>query len=177
MLKNIRSSKAVIGVIMALGLLAFIFSQVYTGKPSSGRIKTDKNTVDKSLLFKKEGELVIIRNDTDTISQIDIEYANNPYKIERGLMYRKEMQINQGMLFIMPIEKMQSFWMKNTFLPLDIIFIDGNGIIGSVQKNTEPFSMASLPSELPAKYVLEVNAGFWDKFGLEKGDKIVFKSI
>ena len=77
----------------------------------------------------------------------------------------------------MPIEKMQSFWMKNTFLPLDIIFIDGNGIIGSVQKNTEPFSMASLPSELPAKYVLEVKAGFWDKFGLEKGDKIVFKSI
>lgn len=84
------------------------------------------------------------------------------------------MASNHGMLFIFPDMDYRSFYMKNTKIPLDIIYVSKDKTIVSIQKNAKPMDETSLPSEGPAKYVLEVNAGLSDKWGLEQGDKIDF---
>ncbi len=122
--------------------------------------------------FTKEGELVF----TDTTglqkAKIDIEIADDEYQRELGLMNRKSMQENQGMLFIFPFERFQSFWMRNTFISLDMIFVDANKTIVTIHKNTQVLSDQSYPSSKPAKYVVEVVAGFTDKHNIQVGDKL-----
>tara|TARA_R110002051_G_scaffold170841_1_gene241417 strand:- start:4367 stop:4861 length:495 start_codon:yes stop_codon:yes gene_type:complete len=125
--------------------------------------------------FKKEGELFIYKSKSDTLlTKFDVEIAETPYETETGLMYRKAMLANRAMLFIFPDVKMHSFYMKNTEIPLDIIFIDEDLKIASFQKNAEPFNENGLSSQVPIKYVLEVNAGLAEKFLLEVKDSIVF---
>ncbi|MGB0165912.1 MAG: DUF192 domain-containing protein [Luteibaculum sp.] len=124
--------------------------------------------------FKKDGSLAILDLSGDTVVSLEAEFADTDYEIQRGMMFRKEMGDLQGMLFFMPDEKIQSFWMKNCYLSLDMIFADSKGVIGSAQTYTEPYSLSSLPSEKPAKYVLEVKAGFWDKHNIQPGYKIVY---
>ena len=92
----------------------------------------------------------------------------------QGLMYRQNLPENAGMLFIFTNEEPRSFWMKNTYISLDIIYINSKKEIVSIQKYTQPRSTYSIPSEKPAMYVLEVNAGFTDKYGIHPGDKIDF---
>ncbi|MFD2101372.1 DUF192 domain-containing protein [Flagellimonas iocasae] len=136
---------------------------------SKREIKTEMVT------FKKEGDLSILKVGTDSIiSNFDIEIADTEYETQTGLMYRSSMEENQAMLFIFPTEAMHSFYMKNTEFPLDIIYIDGNQKIASFQKNAQPYDESSLPSNVPVKYVLEVNAGLSDQIGLQVGDSISF---
>jgi len=90
------------------------------------------------------------------------EIADTPAEQEQGLMFRKSLPQNQGMLFIFEDEQPRAFWMKNTLIPLDMIFIDANWRIVKLIKNAEPCKEDPCPtydSERPAKYVLEVNAG------------------
>lgn len=126
--------------------------------------------------FKKEGQLEFIAfKDKDTIRKIDIEIADNDDKRMQGLMYRRSMDDEKGMLFIFQREEPQSFWMKNTVIPLDIMFVNKNKEIIKIHKSTTPFSEKSLPSEKPATYVVEVNGGFSDKYGIREGDLINFQ--
>lgn len=128
--------------------------------------------------FKKEGSLSIKKADSDSIVKtLDIEIADNEYETQTGLMYRTSMENNQGMLFIFPDSQPRSFYMKNTKIPLDIIYIDEDKAIVSFQKNAQPLNEASLPSNAPAKYVLEINAGLTDVWGLKVGDKIEFEVL
>lgn len=130
------------------------------------------------VVFKKEGELTIIKQKVDTlITSLDIEIAESEYETQTGLMYRERMAINQGMLFIFPDERMHSFYMKNTEFPLDIIFIKADSTIASFQENAQPYNETGLSSQVPIKYVLEVNAGLSQKWLLEVGDKIDFKKL
>jgi uncharacterized membrane protein (UPF0127 family) len=128
--------------------------------------------------FKKEAILSIKKADSDSIIKtLDIEIADDDYKIQTGLMYRTQMEANQGMLFVFPDEDFRSFYMKNTKIPLDIIYIGANKTIVSVQKNAKPFDETSLPSEAPAKFVLEINGGLFDQWQLEVGDSIDFEIL
>ncbi|WP_296317219.1 DUF192 domain-containing protein [Winogradskyella sp. UBA3174] len=140
--------------------------------------KEDKplKSEDKIVLsFKKEGVLTINKAVTDSIVKtLDIEIADNEYETQTGLMYRTKLEANRGMLFIFPDVQMRSFYMKNTKIPLDIIYIDKNKTIISFQKNAQPFDETALPSDAPAKYVLEINGGFSDEWQLEIGDHIDF---
>lgn len=86
-----------------------------------------------------------------------------------GLMYRKEIPEEWGMLFLFADEKPRAFWMKNTYVPLDIIFLDSTWRVVSVQADAKPLSPVSLPSSAPAKYVLEVRAGKAKLWGIAKG--------
>ena len=79
---------------------------------------------------------------------------------------------NHGMLFIFPAERYQSFWMLNTLFSLDMLFINSKKEIVTIHKNTTPLSQQSYPSSKPAIYVLEVVAGYTDKFNIKEGDKI-----
>lgn len=125
--------------------------------------------------FTKEGELTLFRAETDSVlSKLNIEIADNEYETETGLMYRQDMAENQGMLFVFPDQAMHSFYMKNTEFPLDIIFIKSDMSVASFQENAQALSEASLPSKVPVQYVLEVNAGLVEKWGLKVGDKIEY---
>ncbi len=125
--------------------------------------------------FTKEGELTFQDPEGKFISQIEIEIANDMVERAVGLMYREKMKLNQGMLFVFPEETWQSFWMKNTVLSLDIIFVNKKMEIVTIHKNTTPFSEQSYPSTGKAIYVVEVNAGYTDQFGIVEGDKISWR--
>jgi uncharacterized membrane protein (UPF0127 family) len=125
--------------------------------------------------FTKEGELTFLsKTGKKKILHIDIEIAGNDYEREKGLMYRHSLPDNAGMLFIFEQSGPVSFWMRNTYIPLDIIFADENRQIVTIQKNTKPLSYAQIPSKRNSKYVVEVNAGFCDKYGIVIGDFITF---
>jgi uncharacterized membrane protein (UPF0127 family) len=147
-------------------VLVGMMLQSYGCKDNSGN-----KVLTKEVTFTKEGELSLKKAETDSvIARLNIEFARSEYETQTGLMYRKSMQDDQGMLFIFEDEIRRSFYMKNTEFALDIIYLDGKRKVVSIQKNAVPFDKSSLPSEAPAKYVLEVNAGLSDKWGLEAGD-------
>jgi len=92
-------------------------------------------------------------------------------------MYRNELPAFGGMLFIFPQESPLSFWMKNTSLPLDIIYINADFTIVHIAENTTPYSTAQIPSKQPAKYVLEVNGGFCQHHGIVAEDRVEFSRV
>jgi uncharacterized membrane protein (UPF0127 family) len=104
--------------------------------------------------------------------QFKVEIAADQASQEKGLMFRKKLAPDAGMLFDFHTTVMTSFWMKNTVLPLDIIFVRSDGTISSIAANAVPFSEASIPSSEPVRAVLEINAGRARALGIEPGDKV-----
>jgi uncharacterized membrane protein (UPF0127 family) len=140
--------------------------------------KDNKKTIEPVVItFKKEGELTIKKPNDSIVKTIDIEIAETDYETQTGMMYRDSMEDHQGMLFVFPNAVLHSFYMKNTRIALDIIYIGPDKKIVSIQKNAQPFDEKSLPSNALAQYVLEVNGGLSDVWKLEAGDKIEFTSL
>lgn len=130
------------------------------------------------IVFTKEGELQIFTTATDSVLvKIDIEIAETSYETETGLMYRKGMEEYQGMLFVFEDMRLHNFYMKNTEFPLDIVYVRDNMTIASFQENAQPMDEKSLPSKVPVQYVLELNAGLVQKWGLKVGDSIAFHRL
>lgn len=125
--------------------------------------------------FVKEGELSFTDSKGQFSQRIDIEIADDDEQRSTGLMFRDKLDEDQGMLFIFDSEVPQAFWMHNTVLPLDILYVNSKMEIVTIAKNAKPYDDASLPSIKPAQYVVEVNAGYCDKFGIKEGDKIVWR--
>ena len=152
----------IIGLI-ALALIAFILMSIPRSPAVTGPRFTD------------EGDLTIYRSASqEAIVQLDIEIADDQESIVQGLMYRNEMEEKQGMLFIMPATEPQAFWMLNTYIPLDIIFVGPDRRIVKIRENTVPKSTDQVTSQAPAAYVLEVNAGFAARHGLREGDRLAW---
>ncbi len=104
---------------------------------------------------------------------LSVEIAATPDAREKGLMYRKELAPNTGMLFVYPDEKIRHFYMKNTYIPLDIAFIDKTGVIVDMQQ-MNPLDETIIRSKEKARYALEANRGFFRRIGVEVGDKMAF---
>ena len=138
--------------------------------------KEDKKTIKPiKIEFKKEGELSLFNSKTDLIiATFDIEIADSDYETQTGLMHRYSMKDNRAMLFIFPEMSLRYFYMKNTYIPLDIMYLNKNKVIVSIQENAKPLSETSLPSQFPAQYVLEINAGLSQKWSIEIGDSMEF---
>lgn len=153
-----------------------IFSIVLVGATfifQSCKKSNDKKILTKEVAFTKEGELTLKKATSDSIIKIlNLEIAETEYETQIGLMYRHSMEDDQAMLFIFKNDQPRSFYMKNTEFTIDIIFINSKKEIVSIQKNAKPYDKTSLPSNAPAKYVLEINGGLSDIWGLEDGDKI-----
>ncbi len=125
--------------------------------------------------FTKEGEVTFLRHaGKERITVIDVEIADTDYERTRGLMYRHSLPRHAGMLFVFERPEPRSFWMRNTYIPLDIIFADEKGRIITIHKKTEPLSYAPIATRRAAKYVVEVNAGFTDEHDIHVGDWIRF---
>jgi len=107
-----------------------------------------------------------------------IELAQTSAKRERGLMFRQSLDKDRGMLFIFEQSGIHNFWMKNTLIPLDIVWIDSNNEIVFISENTPPCAADSCPLISPtqnARYVLEINAGQIKKISAKIGDQVIFK--
>ena len=104
--------------------------------------------------------------------QVSVEIASNDETRARGLMFRRSMPEDAGMLFVFAEERHQSFWMKNTYLPLDMIFIRADGTIRSIATDATPLSEATISSKGAVRFVLEVNAGTAKRLGWKAGDTV-----
>lgn len=103
-----------------------------------------------------------------------VEVADTPTKRALGLQYRKELGSDRGMIFLFPAEALQSFWMKNTPLPLDMIFINAERKIVGIVEQTTPFSLDSRSVSAPSQFVLEINGGLVKRHGVRPGDSVRF---
>ena len=103
-----------------------------------------------------------------------VEVAKTTEERRIGLMYRKKLYNNEGMLFIFPREKIIQLWMKNTYIPLDVIFISENKVIVDIKKNMEKLSKTIVKSKVKSRYALEFNAGLINKLDIKIGDKVLF---
>ena len=101
-----------------------------------------------------------------------VEVVDTAEERSRGLMYRRELAADAGMLFDFKTEIPASFWMKNTYIPLDMLFIQADGEIESIAERTTPLSERSVESRGPVRYVLEINGGRSDELGIKAGDKV-----
>jgi uncharacterized membrane protein (UPF0127 family) len=111
------------------------------------------------------------------IARIAIEIADTPRRQATGLMGRRSLPRRGGMLFVNEAEREQQFWMKNTPLPLDLIFIRADSSIANIVKRTRPLTDDFIRSAGPAKHVLEVRAGFTDRLGIDESARISWRRI
>lgn len=143
---------------------------------SSCRNKEANILNDTEITFTNEATGYLIKKGTqDTIQTLELEIADTDYDIQTGLMYRTSMKNNQAMLFIFENEQPLSFYMKNTKIPLDIIYLKADGTIDSFAENATPMDETLLPSAGPVQYTLEIKAGLAEKWGLDVGDVLVWK--
>jgi uncharacterized membrane protein (UPF0127 family) len=103
---------------------------------------------------------------------LEVEIADTGPAREKGLMFRKELPDGRGMLFDFHQEQDVAFWMQNTYVPLDMIFIKGDGRILRIEENTKPLSTNTIPSGGPVRAVLEVISGTSERLGLAPGDQV-----
>lgn len=113
-----------------------------------------------------------IRTSSGEVHPFKIELALTPQEQAQGLMNRTSMAENAGMLFVFGDEAPRAFWMKNTLIPLDMIFIRKDGTIHHIHENAIPHDLTSVPSEGPVSAVLEINGGLTTKLGIAKGDTV-----
>jgi uncharacterized protein len=106
------------------------------------------------------------------VHSFDVQLATNEAERERGLMFVKSLPEGQGMLFDFKRDQPVSFWMHNTYIPLDMFFIAGDGRIMHIAENAKPLSDALIPSQYPVRAVLEVIGGTAEKLGIRTGDRV-----
>lgn len=157
--------------VVPIVFLAFLLP----GLTGCGARENGQDAVQTDIAFTPEGVLDFVRPDSSIITRIVIELAETPEEQAQGLMYRRTLPDRGGMIFIDAEESMRSFWMKNTALALDIIFVDQHGEIVNIVKRTTPYSEDFIESTAPARYVVEVRAGFTDRYGITDEDHIIWR--
>ena len=172
-----KRRRIVVGVILLAILAGFFLSPLLFDSGRKEVSRKAENSIDMEPQFSKEGALAFLTATEDTITVVDLEIADNDQERTQGMMYRSSMSHDRAMLFIMQYEREQSFWMRNTKLSLDIMYVNGNFEIVTIYKHTQPYSESPIPSFKKAKYVVETSAGFCDKFGIEEGNFIQFTRV
>lgn len=106
-----------------------------------------------------------------------VEVADTPAKRELGLQYRRDLPVDRGMIFLFPVESEHAFWMKNTPIPLDMIFIGRDRKIVGIVEQALPFSTDSRSVAGASQFVLEINGGLAKRYGIKAGDSVRFHGL
>lgn len=159
-----------LGAIAVTAVLVFIYPRFFIFREGENK-EGEKilENIEKNSVYFPEQDLYI-----------KVEIARDPYAWAKGLMFRENLPESEGMLFIFPNEGARSFWMKNTLIPLDLIFISKDGKVVDIKENFEPCKNLTCPSyssKEPAMYVLEVKRGVVEKFKILVGDSVVFRGF
>jgi len=170
--KKTPQNKTGLYVTLSLIIVAILIALVWFRQAKDDQNEKDKLTVPKKI---NQGEVTFVSGEGQRKASILVEIADDDYTRAYGLMFRQNLPENQGMLFIFEEDDYQSFWMKNTPIPLDMIFANSQNEIVHIEKYAEPYSLRSYPSRKPAMYVIEVVAGFTDRYEIEAGDRITWR--
>jgi uncharacterized membrane protein (UPF0127 family) len=169
--KGSTGTVAVVGtILLILALVAVLTYQPPKAHVSGKEPVTSSRSSPRE--FVKQGEVRFMTARQAFIAAVDVELALDEATQQLGLMYRDKLAENQGMLFVFTEDAMRAFWMKNTLLSLDMVFVNGNSEIVTIHKYTKPYSEESYTSTRPAKYVVEVNGGYTDKYKISVGNRI-----
>jgi uncharacterized membrane protein (UPF0127 family) len=120
---------------------------------------------------------VIIQTKGNRELTFQVDVADTPAKRELGLQYRRDLAADRGMIFLFPSESHHSFWMKNTPIPLDMIFISRDQKIVGIVERAVPFSTDSRSVPAASQFVLEINGGLAGQYGVKVGDSIRFQDL
>ncbi len=154
-----------------------------SGKRSGRRITVNQLARVFACLLLCSGAAAACREDTVSLqgewgfARFRVEVADSDDSRALGLMHRTEMSAGSGMLFVYPSQQYVTFWMKNTLIPLDLLFIDSRGSLVQVHSNARPQDLTTIPSVTPVQYVLEINAGLAQAMGIVAGSQIQHPSI
>jgi uncharacterized protein len=163
-------SRLAIASIMALAVAAC------AGAASSSSTKATPNGCDagKPMATSEAGldQILLCISSRQKSRSFTVEMARTGQQQSQGLMFRTALADDRGMLFPFPDERMASFWMRNTLIPLDIVFIAGDGRIVNIVANATPYSLDHRESLAPVVAVLELRGGLTAEFGIEAGDKV-----
>jgi len=156
--KKTKVLNTIAAIVVACIILSFIVVSCLGSAPSQPQFQT--------------GELVIER-DSKTIEKLSVEIAETNREMEYGLMFRHDMAPDHGMIFLFPYPQHIQMWMKNTFLPLDMVFFSEDRKIVAIAANARPQDENIIDTGTNAKYVLEINAGLAAKWNLKVGDQFL----
>lgn len=163
-------------VLTTLFAACLVLAACATDTPERQPPAADDARETDAIPFRKDGTLDFIR-DGEVILTLDIEIAEGDSARTRGMMQRTRLPDRSGMLFLFPVEEELNFWMSNTPISLDLLFINADSQVVSIAKYTQPFSTEGIFSEAPAQYVLEVEAGFTDTQGLIESDRVSWRRV
>jgi uncharacterized membrane protein (UPF0127 family) len=121
--------------------------------------------------------LLSIRTSNNSVINFKIWTADTPDRDEQGLMFVRDMDLHAGMLFVFPKNERVTMWMKNTYIPLDMLFMNRRGVIEYIAANTTPFSEAIIGPNTPEFAVLELNGGACERLGINVGDTVLHASF
>jgi uncharacterized membrane protein (UPF0127 family) len=171
-----KKSFRILTILTIVVVAAFlVFTNILRDNNKEGKQQIVQNY--SAFKFTKHGELTFTSSESEFKAKIDIEIAEDDEARGQGMMYRNKLEESQGMFFIFDREQPQSFWMRNTPLSLDMLFVNKNNEIVKIHKDTTPFSESSYASLRPAIYVVEVIAGYTDAYDIKDGDKIVWRRL
>ncbi|WP_309889189.1 DUF192 domain-containing protein [Archangium sp.] len=120
---------------------------------------------------------VVLKDAQGGVHRVEVEVAATPESRARGLMWREELPDGQGMLFVFAEEEVQSFWMRNTLIPLDMLFIDSEGRIVGIVERAQPRTLTGRSVGVPGRYVLEVPGGWCQSKGIVTGDTVQLEGL
>jgi hypothetical protein len=120
---------------------------------------------------------VVLRPDGKPEARVKVRVARTDQQRRRGLMYVQSLPPDEGMIFLFDEDEVQGFYMKNTLIPLDMIFIDKERVVVGIVENAEPLTLDTRGVDRPSRYVLEVNGGWAHKHGVTAGTKVEFEGI
>ncbi len=153
--------------------LVFLSIVLTANLTSCKESKGSEKILTQEITFKKDGKISLYKKATDSlITTFDMETAEGDYETQTGLMYRKGMPSDAGMLFIFDSSQPRAFYMKNTEFPLDVVYINENKVIEKIYTMTTPMDPTSLPTNVPVKYVLELNGAVTSSLGITEGDRV-----
>lgn len=150
----------------------FLLISLFVNSCSDKNHRDQETNEESGRVLEYNAEVSFIKAEGDTISTVMVAIADNNRSRSEGLMNVMNLPDNSGMFFIFENQQPRSFWMANTPLPLDIIFVNTEMTIVRIHRNTQPYSQESIQSEQPAKYVVEVNAGYTLEHDIREGMQI-----
>jgi hypothetical protein len=151
-----------------------LFSSLFVFSCSQKDSNKKKEAANKGRQLELVEQVTFLTSEGEEVATLNVALADEPNERNQGLMDVNEMAPDAGMLFIFPVEAPRSFYMANTPLPLDIIFVSADSTIVRIYHNTTPFNSEQLPSEKPAKFVVETNGGYSVSNDIQEGMRIRF---
>ncbi len=126
---------------------------------------------------KPELATEVVFETSDGEVRVGLEVVSTAAKIQRGLMYRQHLAPDRGMLFVFASDRVRSFWMKNTLIPLDMLFVTHDMVVAGIEKNTVPLALDGRSVGIKTRYVIEVNGGWTEAHGVGTGTKLRLENM